>query len=209
MMLILIGLLLAQVLVKNRSRAVALNYHYIKALSLDPPEVVLEPQEEEMIEQTQEIPTPPEVQKEDLTPQEEEILRFITGTHKVKPGESFSLITGKYWDDIYLWPDLYVRNDMSSDDPDLIFPDEIIDIYNRLGVGDSYTEAERDEILNAYIEVYHVFKSLGDRKDSSARSLLYTATKYDENFMDIYRSEIDPDDRRAVEQYIADRGYLD
>ncbi|MDT8299167.1 MAG: hypothetical protein RQ801_12740, partial [Spirochaetaceae bacterium] len=74
---------------------------------------------------------------------EEEIVRYVVESHTVVGGESFSLITGMYWDDIFLWPDLYVHNDMKSGDPDLIYPDEIIDIYNRLGKGDEYTDAER------------------------------------------------------------------
>ena len=103
--------------------------------------------------------------------------RFVTGHHTVEEGESFSLVTGYYWDDIFLWPDLYVRNDMRSDDPDLIFPREIIDIYNRLGNGDIYSDIETEEILKSYLKVYRIYKELGDVKNNSVWSLLWCAAK--------------------------------
>ena len=93
--------------------------------------------------------------------------RFVTGHHTVEEGESFSLVTGYYWDDIFLWPDLYIRNDMRSVDPDLIFPKEIIDIYNRLGNGDIYSDIETEEILKSYLKVYRIYKELGDVKNNS------------------------------------------
>lgn len=202
LMILLIGLLILFMQLKNKDKTPALTYHYVQALVLDRTEIV-EPQEEES--------SPIEITpiEEELTEEEQEILRFITGQHRVRPGDSFSLVTGEYWEDIYLWPDLYIRNEMLSDDPDLIFPDEIIDIYNRLGQGNNFTEAEKEELLAAYIEVYHVFKSLGDHKDSSARALLYTATKYEPLFMEIYRNQIDQDDRVFVERWIEEQGYLE
>ena len=141
--------------------------------------------------------------------EEEEILRYVTDHHTVVGGESFSLITGIYWDDIFLWPDLYIRNDMKSEDPDLIFPDEIIDIYNRLGRGDLYSDAEREMILDAFIQVYDRFKSLGPQKNGSAWTLLWCGAKYDHAFLDIYADRIDPDDLAVAQRYIDEEGFLD
>ena len=140
---------------------------------------------------------------------EEEIVRYVVDSHTVVHGESFSLITGMYWDDIFLWPDLYVRNDMISEDPDLIYPDEIIDIYNRLGHGDEYTDAEREMILDAYIRVYDRFKSLGPQKDGSAWTLLWCGAKYDHGFLDLYADRIDPADLAVARKYIEEEGFLD
>ncbi|MCK5250149.1 MAG: hypothetical protein KAJ98_09320 [Spirochaetaceae bacterium] len=144
----------------------------------------------------------PEIEKE-------EILRYVVDRHTVINGESFSLITGIHWDDIFLWPDLYIRNDMKSEDPDLIFPDEIIDIYNRLGRGDLYSDTEREMILDAYIQVYERFKSLGPRKNGSAWTLLWCGAKYDHAFLDIYADRIDPEDLAVAQRYIDEEGFLD
>jgi len=149
-----------------------------------------------------EVPAAPE-------PEEKEIVRFVTGEHKVIGGESFSLITGMYWNDIFLWPDLYVLNDMESEDPDLIFPDEIVDIYNRLGSGDEYSRAERNMILDAYMKVYRRYKSIGPEKNGSAWTLLWCGAKYDHEFLDIYSDEIDPEDLEVARRYIEEEGFLD
>ncbi len=137
------------------------------------------------------------------------IPRTIEGEHRVRKGESFSLVTGIYWDDIFLWPELYIHNDMRSDDPDLIYPDEIITIYNRLGLGDDFTSGEISEILEAYIEVYKVYKKLGTSKNNSVWSLLWCASRYDHDFLDRYQDQIDPADMEMARKYIAEQGYLD
>ena len=140
---------------------------------------------------------------------EEEIVRYIVDSHTVVGGQSFSLITSMYWDDMFLWPDLYVLNDMRSEDPDLIYPDEIVDIYNRLGRGDVYTEQERSMILDAYIQVYDRFKALGPEKDDSAWTLLWCGAKYDRRFLDLYAHHIEPEDLEMARRYIAEEGFLD
>jgi len=156
---------------------------------------VQEQEEEEKTEDPFETPAVPE--------------RYIVDHHTVVRDESFSLVTGKYWDDVYLWPDLYIRNNMKSDDPDIIYPDEIIDIYNRLGKGDIYNDIEKDEILKAYIEVYDIYKRLGNIKENSVWALLYSGAKYDHDFLQLFSSRIDPADKAMAQKYIDEEGYLD
>lgn len=153
------------------------------------------------------VPKRPEPEPEPML--DDEIVRFVVETHTVVGGESFSLITGMYWDDIFLWPDLYVRNDLKSGDPDLIYPDEIVDIYNRLGRGDNFNETEREMILEAYIQVYDRFKAMGAHKNGSAWTLLWCGAKYDHDFLEIYAQRIDPEDRVVAQRYIDEEGFLD
>ncbi len=135
--------------------------------------------------------------------------RYITDKHRVLAGESFSYITGVYWEDIFLWPELYILNELISDDPDLIYIDEIVNIYNRLGQGDDYTEGETRHILDAYIEVYDRFKALGPQKNGSAWTLLWCGTKYDRDFLGLYANRIAPQDMAMAKKYVAEEGYLD
>ncbi|MBI9100141.1 MAG: hypothetical protein JEY91_16790 [Spirochaetaceae bacterium] len=135
--------------------------------------------------------------------------RFIVDHHTVVKDESFSLVTGQYWNDVYLWPDLYIRNEMKSDDPDIIYPDEIIDIYNRLGKGDIYNDIEKDEILKAYIEVYDIYKKLGSGKENSVWALLYSGAKYDHDFLNLFSNRIDPADKAMAQKYIDEEGFLE
>ncbi len=140
---------------------------------------------------------------------QEDIPRYIVSRHTVVGGQSFSLITGLYWDDVFLWPDLWVHNDMASGDPDLIYPDEIVDIYNRLGEGNTYNDKEKKMILDAYMQVYKRFKDLGPDKDASAWTLLWCGAKYDHGFLDIYADRIDPKDLEMAKRYIDEEGFLD
>ena len=137
------------------------------------------------------------------------ISRFVVEKHTVVWGECFSLITGDYWGDMFLWPDLYMLNDMKSGDPDLIYPNEVVEIFNRLGEGDSFSAREKDAILEAYIDVYDIYKGLGDEKNNSAWSLLWCAAKYDRNFLDKYADRIDPADRAMAQKYISEKGIID
>jgi len=143
------------------------------------------------------------------TSQETQNRRYVVDKHVVLMGQSFSLITGIYWGSYFLWPDLYVHNNMRSEDPDLIFPDEIVAIYNRLGIENTYTQAERALIIDAYIKVYDRFKALGPHKNGSAWTLLWYGAKFDKNFLDKYSQRIDPDDLAIARRYVDEEGYLD
>ncbi len=156
------------------------------------------------------VPKRPEAAPPAVTePEKEEIVRYVTGEHTVIGGESFSLITGMHWEDIFLWPDLYVLNDMKSGDPDLIFPDEIVAIYNRLGNENVYSFAEKKMILEAYMKVYRRYKAIGPEKNGSAWTLLWCGAKYDHAFLDIYADQINPEDLAVARRYIEEEGFLD
>lgn len=160
-------------------------------------------------EKTEEIEESPKDEIVEVPAVVNKIERHVTGEHTVQKGEYFSLITGFYWDDVFLWPDLYIRNSMRSDDPDLIYPDEIITIYNRLGRGDKFSIDETSEVLEAYLEVYRIYKKLGDRKNNSVWSLLWCAARYDHDFLEHYKDRIDPEDRAMAQKYIDEQGFLD
>ncbi|MDC7219997.1 MAG: hypothetical protein PQJ59_08660 [Spirochaetales bacterium] len=138
-----------------------------------------------------------------------EISRYVVEKHTVEWGECFSLVTGDYWGDMFLWPDLYMLNDTRSGDPDLIYPNEVLEIFNRLGEGDNYSAPEREVILEAYIDVYNIYKEIGDEKNNSVWTLLWCAAKYDNDFLDNYAARIDPADRAMAQKYIDEKGIID
>ena len=151
----------------------------------------------------------PEAGNKEITTLPASISRYVVDRHTVEWGECFSLITGAYWGDMFLWPDLYLLNDMKSGDPDLIYPNEVVEIFNRLGEGDNYSAREKDRILEAYIDVYDIYKGLGEGKNNSAWSLLWCAAKYDRGFLDKYAGRIDPADRAMAQKYIDEKGILE
>ena len=168
-------------------------------------ELTLETQQTEEKSEAPEPTAPAPIQKEIKA----EIPRYVTKTHKVQEHESFSGITGSYWSDIFLWPDLYVRNTMRSGDPDLIYPNERVDIYNRLGNGDQFSEREKEEILESYLDVYDIYNDLGEYKNNSKWTLLWCGTKYDHNFLNTYADRIEPEDLEKAIQYVEEEGFLE
>jgi hypothetical protein len=205
------GFLVWTSLIKNRNSIIS-SYGNEQIVIDDKSAEAVESRPESDIQDTGAVDTD-NVQKEDdrtvLEKEAASIDRYVVKKHVVVGGESFSLITGMYWDDIFLWPDLYVHNNLKSEDPDLIYPDEIVDIYNRLGNGDNFSDAEKKLILDAYIEVYKRYKAIGPEKNHSAWTLLWCGAKYDHDFLEKYSDCIDPADKAVAQKYINEEGFLD
>lgn len=135
--------------------------------------------------------------------------RDYVADHKVKSGDWFSTVTGKYWDDLFMWPDLYTMNTMRTADPDLIYPDENITIYQSLTADGDFSEDDRQTVLKAYIKVYKMYKALGTRKDLAAARLLAAAVRYDAKFLENHKTEIKASDLQKARALLSEQKLLD
>jgi hypothetical protein len=130
--------------------------------------------------------------------------RSITSQHRVVTGDTVSNIAFARWGNAFLWPDLYVNNEWLTDDPDLIFPGEVVDIFNRLGPNGRFSQDEIVAINEAYITVYNLYAALGTRREASRMWVLYSASRVIPNFLDINASRINSNDliqaRRQLEE---------
>jgi nucleoid DNA-binding protein len=152
--------------------------------------------------------------------------RKIIETYNVKQGDSIFSISKKYWGNEYLWPDLYILNKDEYVDPDLIFPNDKIVIYEKLGDPENFSEKQRDQIVQAYIGIYRIYRALGeaDLADGRAKNdnqkikfgekrindsqwTLYTAIRYDHDLLKKYENAIYPEDIELLNQYIERFGY--
>ena len=137
--------------------------------------------------------------------------RAHVSDYTVRKDDWFSAITGKYWDDLFMWPDLYTLNteNLRSTDPDLIFPGEKIGIYDSLTADGEFSEDDRHTLLSAYLKVYKTYKQVGEGRDLAAAQLLASALRYDKNFLEKYSTMIVPEDRRAAQRLIEEQRFLD
>lgn len=136
--------------------------------------------------------------------------KYLTSS-VVRKGDWFAKIVGRHWEDLFLWPDLYMLNagQMRTKDPDLIYPDETVEIYQSLVADGEFSEDDRDVLLRSYLKVYGMYKSLGSYKDQAAGRLLASAVRYDKDFLNRYSDQIEAEDRKLAEQLLAEQDYLD
>lgn len=134
--------------------------------------------------------------------------RRLIRNYSVREGDSVSGISRKFWDDLFLWPDMYTSNTFKSPDPDLVYPREIVRVYERLGKGNTFSPNDLRILENAYLKVYRRYRSLPKKKQNSITLLLYGALKYDRNFLEKYRAQIAPDDVVRVKRFIKEKGTL-
>jgi nucleoid DNA-binding protein len=152
--------------------------------------------------------------KEDLL-----LERDVTNVHIVRSGDSIFSIAKQYWDNEYLWPDLYVLNQDGFADPDIIYPGDTIKIYQKLGNPRDFSKSQRDIIVQAYIGTYRIYRALGEldikkgkvkkgnKRIADSRWTLYTALRYDNDLLKRYSDAVYPEDNELLLKYIEKFGY--
>lgn len=152
--------------------------------------------------------------KDELTKQKK-----IIATYTVKKGDSIFSISKQFWENEYLWPYLYITNQTQYSDPDLIHPNDKIVIYEKIGEPKSFTKEEREEVVQAYIGIYRIYRYLGEqdiKKGHKSKGLkrindsqwtLYTALRYDHKLLSKYKDAIYPEDIILLKKYIKKFSY--
>lgn len=145
--------------------------------------------------------------------------RQIIDTYTIKSGDSIFSIADRYWNNQYLWPDLYLLNQNEFSDPDLIQPGQTLTIYEKLGDPDKFSRSQRQDIVEAYIGVYRIYRAIGEHEISQGKNTkgqkriedsrwtLYTAVRYDHSLLSRYKDAIIPEDIEIVKKYIEKFGY--
>jgi len=123
-------------------------------------------------------------------------------THISRQGDSFSLLAELYWNDIFLWPHLYMPNSSLYQDPDMLYPGNPVKIPPAPGAEDRKT-VEQD-----ILSVYQIYKKLilldsnpervNFRKRNIYKSLAGAEILYP-GFLDRHDIVIDSVDRAKVE----------
>jgi len=139
--------------------------------------------------------------------------RKLIEEYTVKSGDTIFDIADRYWNNKYLWPDLYVLNKDSVTDPDLIFPGDKLLIYEKLGDPEKFNKKQRQKIVEAYIGVYRIYRSFGEKdieqgnikkgekRINDSRWTLYTALRYDKDLLKKYKDAIYPSDIEMIQYW--------
>jgi len=139
--------------------------------------------------------------------------RKVIEEYTVKIGDTIFDIADRYWNNKYLWPDLYVLNKESVSDPDLIYPGDKLLIYEKLGDPEKFNKKQRQKIVEAFIGVYRIYRSFGEKdiengnikkgekRINDARWTLYTALRYDKDLLKKYKDAIYPQDIEMIKYW--------
>ncbi len=147
--------------------------------------------------------------------------REVEFTHYVRWGDTFYMLSRRYWGDEHLWPDLWSLNRERYPDPDFIAERDVVAVYPRLAPDGEFQEAELDRLFQAYLEAYRAYQRVGDDliaesrrtgrswqrrlgriKRHKSKWLLYSALRFDEGYLERYQEKIDSADLKIVKNYI-------
>lgn len=147
--------------------------------------------------------------------------RSFLREHTVVPGNTFVSLAEHYWGDKHLWPVLYQDNKENFPNPNYLQPGQTVDIFTSPAGKDGLSEAEEEYVLAAYLEMYQVYRDLGEelvesgkrsnspylqrlgfRRLMEARTVIFTATRYNPDFHTEVRSVLRGDDYSILKRYI-------
>ncbi|HOV13749.1 MAG TPA: HU family DNA-binding protein [Spirochaetota bacterium] len=139
--------------------------------------------------------------------------RKVIKEYIVKNGDSIFGIAENFWQNQYLWPDLYILNKSSVSDPDLIYPDDKLLIYEKLGDPEKFNKKQKEKIVEAFIGVYRIYRAFGEKDIEAgntkkgekriydARKTLNIAIRYDKDLLNRYKDAIYPDDIAEIKKW--------
>ncbi len=162
-------------------------------------------------------PEPAESEAADVDPHDRDLL----AEHTIRRNDTLWDLAEEYWDNRHLWPDLYVRNEAGLDDPDDLTIGETLRIPESLVANGHLGENAREYLMNAYINAYRSYSRRADElerqaevtgsvsirrrarlKRARSQWLLYSGTRFEENYMNARMVDIRAEDRELVDSYL-------
>lgn len=99
---------------------------------------------------------------------------FPGGSHTVAPGDQLWSLSGRYYNNQYLWPYIYGENDTVLENPDLLGTSLNLTIPPLYGESGNLTPGDREHVAEGYLRTYLTYKNAGKR---DAHTYLWTAYK--------------------------------
>ncbi len=159
---------------------------------------------------------------EGTVPQETEAKeRELVSRHTVQRGDTFVVLAEEYWGDKYWWPVLYLDNRENYPNPNRLYPGQRIEIYDAPFSPDTKdSNMNIDALLEAYVSMYHVYRDFGEklidrgRRENNAylqrygywrlmeaRTLIYTGTMFQNDFIDDVQEELRENDYNILKNH--------
>jgi nucleoid-associated protein YgaU len=116
---------------------------------------------------------------------------FAGGTHHVAAGDNLWGISGTYYRDHYLWPNIYRVNTATIRNPDILQIDQSLEVPALYGPPEKLTAADRRNLAEGYFLLYRYYK---ENESSSAPYALWAAVQYDAAIKTEHATELSEDD---------------
>ncbi len=129
---------------------------------------------------------------EGLTKPAYESAAFFAGsTHRVAVGDNLWGISGTYYRDHFLWPNIYRVNTATIQNPDIVQIDQTLEVPALYGPPNKLTEADRRHLAEGYFLLYRYYK---ENASSLAPYALWAAVQYDAAVKIEHAAELSEDD---------------
>lgn len=116
---------------------------------------------------------------------------FAGGKHEVAAGDNLWRLSDHYYLDPFLWPNIYRVNTAVIADPDVLEPQEILDLPVLYGPPDQLTETDRRNLAEGYFLVFDYYRQT---RKHLAPFALWAAVRYDPKILDTHSDDISPTD---------------
>jgi nucleoid DNA-binding protein/nucleoid-associated protein YgaU len=116
---------------------------------------------------------------------------FAGGMHRVAVGDNLWGLSGAYYRDHYLWPNIYRANTATISNPDVLQIEQSLKVPALYGPPDKLTEADRRHLAEGYFLLYRYYK---ETASSLAPYALWAAVQYDAAIKTDHAAELSDDD---------------
>ncbi len=144
--------------------------------------------------------------------------RPVIAEHIVRWGDNFFMLASRYWDNAYLWPDLYAANRETFSDPDFMLPGQRINVPESVLEDGTLSAAETVVVSEAHVVAYERYRRLGEVTLARGREtesqwlinkshwVLYSALRYNPDLLEEFAHRISTADRQVVQAYVRKYG---
>lgn len=112
---------------------------------------------------------------------------FPGGSHRVANGDNLWQISGRYYVDPFLWPNIYRVNTDVVSNPDVLEPHETLALPVLHGPHDQLTPADRRNLAEGYFLVFDYYRQT---QKHLAPFALWAAVRYDPTILETRRDAI-------------------
>lgn len=123
---------------------------------------------------------------------------FAGGTHQVVNGDNLWGISGHYYVDPYLWPNIYRVNTDKISNPDLLTPAQILALPILYGTHEKLTPQDRRNLAEGYFLVFNHYKQT---QKHLAPFALWAAVRFDRAILDTHKEAIGEDELAFLEAH--------
>lgn len=128
---------------------------------------------------------------------------FPGGSHQVVAGDNLWKISGQYYIDPFLWPNIYRANSETVGNPNVLEMAQMLALPVLHGHPNHLTPEDRRNLAQGYFLVFDFYKKTTDKH--LAPFALWAAVKYDPAILETHRDQISADELAFLNAHEAGR----